>query len=40
MQRKTIEEIYIKKINQLKKYDKAYFEKDKPLVADKIYDEV
>ena len=40
MQRKIIEEIYIKKINQLKKYDKAYFEKDKPLVADKIYDEV
>ena len=40
MQRKAIEEIYIKKINELKKYDKAYFEKDNPIVADKVYDEI
>ena len=35
MQRKEIEKIYIKKINKLKKYDKAYFEHDSPLISDK-----
>ena len=38
MQKKKIEEIYIKKINKLKKYDKAYFEHDSPLISDKDYD--
>jgi len=40
MQRKEIEKIYIKKINKLAKYDKAYFEKDSPVISDKIYDEI
>ena len=38
MQRKEIEKAYITKIKKLKKYDKAYFEKDKPLVTDRDYD--
>ena len=38
MQKKEIEKIYIKKINKLKKYDKAYFEHDSPLISDKDYD--
>ena len=38
MQRKEIEKIYLKKINELKKYDKAYFDKDNPLIPDKLYD--
>ena len=38
MQKKEIEKIYIKKISKLKKYDKAYFEHDSPLISDKDYD--
>ena len=38
MQKKKIEEIYIKKINKLKKYDKAYFDEDSPLISDNNYD--
>ena len=38
MQRKEIEKIYIKKIEKLKKYDKAYFDKDNPIISDKDYD--
>ena len=38
MQRKEIEKIYIGKIKRLKKYDRAYFEKDSPLVTDRDYD--
>ena len=40
MQRKEIEKVYIKKINKLKKYDKAYFEHDNPLISDKDYDSI
>ena len=40
MQRKEIEKTYIKKINKLKKYDKAYFELDNPLISDKDYDDI
>ena len=40
MQRKEIEKNYIKKINKLKKYDKAYFRDDNPLVSDKDYDQI
>jgi len=40
MQRKEIEKIYAKKINELKKYDKAYFKDDKPLISDKKYDDI
>ena len=38
MQRKEIEKVYVKKINELKKHDKAYFEKDSPIISDKDYD--
>ena len=38
MQRKEIERIYLKKIYELKKYDKAYFEQDSPIISDKDYD--
>ena len=40
MRKKEIETIYIKKINKLKKYDKAYFEHDSPLISDKNYDSI
>jgi len=40
MQKKGIEKAYIKKINELKKHDKAYFKHDNPLISDKDYDEV
>ena len=35
MQRKKIEKVYIQKINKLKKYDKAYFDQDNPVISDK-----
>ena len=38
MQKKEIEKAYIEKINQLRKYNKAYFEHDKPVVSDEVYD--
>jgi len=38
MQRKKIEKAYIKKINELKKHDEAYFEQDSPIISDKDYD--
>ena len=38
MNRKKIEKEYLYKIEKIKKYDKAYFDKDKPLVSDKEYD--
>jgi len=40
MQKKEIEKIYIKKINELKKHNKAYFENDNPLISDKKYDDI
>ncbi len=40
MQRKEIEKVYIKKIKELKKHNKAYFNDDKPLISDKDYDEI
>ena len=40
MQKKKIEKIYIKKIKKLKKYDKAYFEYDNPLISDRDYDNI
>jgi len=38
MQKKELEKIYINKIKKLRKYDKAYFEMDNPLVTDRDYD--
>ena len=40
MQKKEIEKFYVKKINELKKHDKAYFENDNPLISDKNYDKI
>ena len=40
MEKKEIEKKYKKKIIELKKYDKAYFEKDQPIVSDKHYDDI
>jgi len=39
MQRKDIEKNYVKKINELKNYNKTYFQDDKPLISDKSYDD-
>jgi DNA ligase (NAD+) len=38
MERNEIEKVYIEKLSQLKKYNKAYFEHDKPVVSDLDYD--
>tara|TARA_B100000029_G_scaffold498248_1_gene566796 strand:+ start:112 stop:2148 length:2037 start_codon:yes stop_codon:yes gene_type:complete len=40
MQRKEIEKFYIKKINELRKHDEAYFNHDSPLISDKDYDSI
>ena len=40
MQRKEIEKVYIKKINELKKHDEAYFGQDSPIILDKDYDTI
>ena len=40
MERKKIEKVYAKKINKLKKYDKAYFKHDSPIISDKDYDDI
>ena len=40
MQKKEIEKVYIEKINQLKKYDEAYFKYDNPIISDADYDNI
>ena len=40
MQRKEIEKKYIKKINELKQHDEAYFKHDNPIISDKDYDDI
>ena len=40
MGKKEIEKLYKEKIIQLKKYDKAYFENDNPIVSDADYDKL
>ena len=39
MERKEIQKIYLKKISELKKFDKAYFDDDNPFISDKDYDD-
>ena len=38
MEKKEIEKAYTKKINQLKKYNEAYFNNDSPIISDADYD--
>jgi len=38
MDKKEVAKLYIKKINQLKKYNEAYFKQDKPIISDAEYD--
>ena len=40
MPRKEIEKVYIKKINELKKHDEAYFKHDDPIISDRDYDAI
>ena len=40
MEKKEIEKVYFKKINQLRKFDKAYFDDDNPIISDKDYDHI
>ena len=40
MQKKEIEKFYLKKINELIKHDKAYYNDDNPLISDKDYDDI
>jgi len=40
MKRKEIEKNYNNKINEIKKYNQAYFDYDKPLISDKDYDAI
>ncbi len=40
MERKKIEKEYSNKIKKIKKYDKAYFQDDNPVVSDRDYDKV
>jgi len=40
MERKEIEKTYFKKINELKKFDKAYFDDDNPIISDRVYDKI
>ena len=40
MQKKEIEKFYLKKIKELIKHDKAYYNDDNPLISDKDYDDI
>ena len=40
MKRKEVEKKYIKKINELKEHNKAYFDNDNPIISDSDYDKI
>jgi len=40
MEKIEIEKIYIEKIKELKKHNKAYFQEDSPIISDKDYDNI
>ena len=40
MKSKEIEKIYTKKIKELKKHNKAYFQNDNPIISDQEYDKI
>ena len=40
MDKKKIEQKYFKKIKLIKKFNKFYFDKNKPIVSDADYDEI
>ena len=40
MKEKDIKIIYIKKLEQIKKYNEAYFDKSNPLITDSEYDKL
>ena len=40
MQKKEVEKVYIKKVNELRKHDEAYFKHDNPIISDKNYDDI
>ncbi len=40
MQNKLIKKLYNEKINLIKKYNKSYFSKNRPIVSDQEYDEI
>ena len=40
MNKEEIKKNYLKKIDKIKKLDKAYFEEDNPLVSDQDYDNI
>ena len=40
MSNTSIKKNYLKKIKLLKKYNKFYYDKSKPLISDKEYDEL
>jgi len=40
MNKKQVQKLYVEKNNKLKKYNEAYFKKDKPIVSDSEYDDL
>jgi len=40
MNKKQVQKLYVEKNNKLKKYNEAYFKKDKPIVPDSEYDDL